>query len=63
MNTIKTSQMGGTRSARIKAHGDDGFLSARVMTSLKEKKKKKKKQLMFYFALRYRSVQDHEARV
>lgn len=58
LNTIKTSQMGGTRSARIKARGDDGFLSARVMTSLK-----KKKPLMFYFTLRYRSVQDHEARV
>lgn len=58
LNTIKTSQMGGTRSARIKAHGDDGFLSARVMTSLKGKKNQ-----MFYFTLRYRSVQDREARV
>lgn len=62
LNTIKTSQMGGTRSARIKAHGDDGFLSARVMTSLK-KKEKKKTTLMFYFTLRCRSVQDREARV
>lgn len=36
LNTIKTSRMGGTRSARIKAHGDDGFPIARVMTSFKK---------------------------